>query len=39
MFQSLPYDESNFDKIFKLDYVLNTEGNCEAGYLFETDLK
>ena len=36
---SLPYDESNFDRIDKLEESLNTSDDVGFGYFIEVDLK
>ena len=38
MSQSLPYDETKFDKNDKLEEVLNTPDDSDIGYFVEADL-
>ena len=35
MSESLPYDEIQFDKKFKLEDILNTSDGSDIGYFFE----
>ena len=35
----LPYDEIKFDRIVKLEEILNTPDDSDIGYFIEVDLK
>ena len=39
MSQSLPYDESKFDKNVKTEDIINTPDDSDIGYFIEVDLK
>ena len=39
MSQPLPYDEIKFDRIVKLEEILNTPDDSDIGYFIEADLK
>ena len=38
MSKPLPYDEFKFDKLVKLEDILNTPDNGDFGYFIEDDL-
>ena len=39
MIQPLPYDEIKFDKIVKLEDILNKDDDSDIGYFVEVDLR
>ena len=39
MSESLPYDEIRFDRIDKLEEILNTSDDVDNCYFIEVDLK
>ena len=39
MSESLPYDEFNFGKIFRLEDILTTPDKSDIGFFIEVDLK
>ena len=39
MSENLPYDEIKFDRIVKLEDILNTPDDSDIGYFIEVDLK